>query len=42
MSPVVKALRKMTPTACRHWIVLLYIAAVVSITLALAIREALS
>jgi hypothetical protein len=42
VKPLVAGLRKATPSVCRRWLVLIYIAVVVSIILALAIHEALS
>lgn len=42
MSPVVQALRKVHMKACRHWLILIYIAIVVTAVLVLAIREALA
>lgn len=42
MGPVVEALRKVHMKACRHWLILVYIAIVVTAVLVLAVDEALA
>ena len=42
MGTIVAALRRVHMKACRHWLILIYIAVVVTAVLVLAIREALA